>query len=60
MLTVTIYLYLIARKLFVQQMTISIIKEESMPKKHVHVIQVLSNFDSSRHIQELNKPFRGV
>lgn len=60
MLTVTIYLYLIARKLFVQQMTISIIKEESMPKKHVHFIQLLSNFDSSKHIQELNKPFRGV
>lgn len=37
MLTVTIYLYLIARKLFVQQMTISIIKKESMPKKHVHL-----------------------
>lgn len=50
MLTVTIYLYLIARKLFVQQMTISIIEEESMPKKHVHFIQLLSNFDSSRHI----------
>lgn len=40
MLTVTIYLYLIARKPFVQQMTISIIKEESMPKKHVHFIKL--------------------
>lgn len=60
MLTVTIYLYLIARKLFVQQMTISIIKEESMPKNMFILLNFLSNFDSSRHIQELNKPFRGV
>lgn len=55
MLTVTIYLYLIARKL-----TISIIKEESMPKNMFILLNFLSNFDSSRHIQELNKPFRGV
>lgn len=56
----TIYLYLIARKLLEQQMTISIIKEESMPVNHVHFIQPLSNFDSSRHIQERNEPVRGV
>lgn len=56
----TIYLYLIERKLFEQQVTILIIKEESMPLNHVHFIQPLSNFDSSRHIQERNKPVRGV